>query len=69
MFMIGFVYAEELKDVSMADHTFAQLIEKYPDSEMARTARWMQENLHEPLPKFDDLDDLNQQINNEKKSD
>ena len=69
LFMIGFVYAEELKDASMADHTFAALIEKYPDSEMARTARWMQENLHEPLPKFDDLDDLNKQINDKKKSD
>ena len=73
LFMIGFVYAEELKDASMADHTFARLIEKYPDSEMARTARWMQENLHEPLPKFDDLEDLNKQIsdkkNDEKKSD
>lgn len=66
MFMIGFVYAEELKDAAMADRTFAALIEKYPDSEMANTARWMMDNLHEPLPQFEDLDDLNKQI--EKKS-
>jgi peptidyl-prolyl cis-trans isomerase C len=69
LFMIGFVYAEELKDAAMADHTFAQLLEKYPESEMARTARWMQENLHEPLPKFEDLDDLNRQIDQKKKGD
>lgn len=67
MFMIGFVYAEELKDVAMADKTFSGLIEKYPDTELAQTARWMLDNMDKPLPKFEDLDDLNKQI--EKKSD
>lgn len=67
MFMIGFVYAEELKDFSMADQTFNTLIAKYPESEMAQTARWMLDNLEKPLPKFEDLDDLNRQI--EDKSD
>lgn len=62
MFMIGFVYAEELKDRIMADRTFTSLMEKYPESEMAKTARWMIDNLDEPLPKFQDLDDLNKQI-------
>ncbi len=62
MFMIGFVYAEELKDYLTADRTFNQLIEKYPESEMAQTARWMLDNLEKPLPKFEDLDDLNRQI-------
>ena len=62
MFMIGFVYAEELKDFTMADRTFTDLITKYPESEMAQTARWMLDNLEKPLPKFEDLDDLNRQI-------
>ncbi len=62
MFMIGFVYAEELKDYLTADRTFNQLITKYPESEMAQTARWMLDNLEKPLPKFEDLDDLNRQI-------
>ncbi len=62
MFMIGFVYAEELKDFTMADRTFTELITKYPESEMAQTARWMLDNLEKPLPKFEDLDDLNRQI-------
>ena len=65
-FMIGFVYAEEIKDIVMADRAFTAVIEKYPDSQMAQTARWMLDNLDKPLPKFEDLDDLNQQI--EKKS-
>jgi peptidyl-prolyl cis-trans isomerase C len=68
MFMIGFVYAEEIKDRVMADHTFTALIEKYPESEMAKTARWMIDNLDEPLPKFQDLDDLNKQIDKKKGS-
>jgi EpsD family peptidyl-prolyl cis-trans isomerase len=67
MFMVGFVYAEELKDVLMADRSFSALIEKYPDSEMAKTARWMQDNLQEPLPAFEDLDDLNKKIEEKQK--
>jgi len=68
MFMVGFVYAEEIKDRVMADHTFTELIEKYPESEMAKTARWMIDNLDEPMPKFQDLDDLNKQIDKKKGS-
>ncbi len=66
MFMIGFVYAEELKDFTMADRTFNDLITQYPESEMAQTARWMLDNLEKPLPKFEDLDDLNRQIDKQK---
>ncbi len=67
MFMVGFVYAEELKDILMADRSFSALIEKYPDSEMAKTARWMQDNLQEPLPAFEDLNDLNKKIEEKQK--
>jgi outer membrane protein assembly factor BamD (BamD/ComL family) len=67
MFMVGFVYAEEIKDRVMADRTFTELMAKYPESEMAKTARWMIDNLDEPMPKFQDLDDLNKQIDNKKK--
>jgi len=67
MFMIGFVYNEEMKDRVMADRTFTALIEKYPDAEVAKTARWMLDNLDEPMPKFHDIDDLNKQIDQKKK--
>ena len=62
MFMIGFVYAEELQDLVRAEKTFSDLILTYPESQMAESAKWMKENLEKPLPKFEDLDDLNRQI-------
>ena len=62
LFMIGFVYAEEVKDYVMAGRSFDEVISKYPESDMAQTAKWMLDNLSEPLPKFEDLDDLNRQI-------
>ena len=62
MFMIGFVYAEELQDMVRAEKTFSDLILNYPESQMAESAKWMKENLEKPLPKFEDLDDLNRQI-------
>jgi EpsD family peptidyl-prolyl cis-trans isomerase len=62
MFMIGFVYAEELQDMVRAEKTFSDLILTYPESQMAESAKWMKENLEKPLPKFEDLDDLNRQI-------
>jgi peptidyl-prolyl cis-trans isomerase C len=65
LFMIGFVYAEEMKDYVMADRTFNKLIQSYPESEIADTARWMLQNLDKPLPKFEDLDDLNRQIDDQ----
>jgi hypothetical protein len=62
MFMIGFIYAEELKDMVTAERTFSDLVTRYPESEMAPTAKWMTQNLDQPLPRFEDLDDLNRQI-------
>jgi peptidyl-prolyl cis-trans isomerase C len=62
LFMIGFVYAEEEGDKVMADHTFNDLLRRYPDSDVAESARWMLANMDKPLPKFQDLDELNQKI-------
>ena len=66
LFMIGFVYAEELKDLVQADRTLLRVINEYPDAEVAKTARWMRKNMNEPLPKFEDLDELNDQIEEKK---
>ncbi len=62
LFMQGFVYAEELKDQFMAEKTFEQVVLKYPGTDVARSAKWMKDNLGKPMPSFEDLDDLNQQI-------
>ena len=62
LFMIGFVYAEELRDIVEADRAFNDVITTYPDSKIARTAEWMLQNLNEPMPEFETLDELNKQI-------
>ncbi len=62
MFMIGFVYSEELKDRVNAQREFARVLDSYPESEIANTARWMLENMGMPIPDFDDLKDLDEKI-------
>lgn len=68
MFMVGFVYAEEMRDFAMADRTFNAMIKKYPDSDMVKTAKWMIDNMSKPMPKLKDLDQLNKQMEKNQKS-
>jgi peptidyl-prolyl cis-trans isomerase C len=65
LFMIGFVYAEELKSMPDADRALTRVINEYPNSEIAATAEWMLKNLDKPLPEFEDLDELNEKIGKE----
>jgi len=58
LFMIGFVYAEELRDLVQARRVFEELLQKYPDSEVAESARWMIDNLDKPHPKFESVDQM-----------
>ncbi len=53
LFMIGFICAEELKDVEKARATFEELIKKYPGSDIIESAKWMIENHSKPIPEFD----------------
>lgn len=62
LFMIGFVYAEELKSVPDASRAFARVTNEYPNSEVAKTAGWMLKNIDKPLPEFEDLQDLQKKI-------
>jgi len=62
LFMIGFVYAEEVMDLVQARRTFDELLEKYPDSEVAASAKWMIENLEKPHPKFESVDHMREQM-------
>ena len=50
-----------------ADRALNRVLTEYPNSKIAATAEWMLKNLDKPLPEFEDLDDLNEQI--EQKSD
>jgi hypothetical protein len=67
LFMIGFVYAEEIQSPTDADRAFNRVINEYPNAEVAKTAEWMLKNLDKPLPEFENLDDLQKQIDKETK--
>jgi parvulin-like peptidyl-prolyl isomerase len=45
LFMIGFIYAEELKDYAKAQDSFNQLMKDYPDCNLAKDAKYMLDNL------------------------
>jgi peptidyl-prolyl cis-trans isomerase C len=62
LFMIGFVYAEEIQDLVQARRVFDELLKKYPDSEVTESARWMIENLEKPHPKFESVEDMKEHM-------
>jgi len=49
-FMIGFTYAEELKDFPAARAAFEDFIRKYPKSDLVSSAHWMLENMEHSVP-------------------
>ena len=48
--MIGFTYAEELKNFTEARKAFQSFIEKYPQSDLVASAKWMIENMEHGVP-------------------
>lgn len=62
LFMIGFTYAEELKDFVQARRTFAELRQKYPESPMLESAKWMEENMETAHPKIESLEGVQQRM-------
>jgi parvulin-like peptidyl-prolyl isomerase len=53
-FMIGFTYAEDLGKYDEARAEFDKFIAKYPQSELANSARWMLQNMDKPAPELKD---------------
>ncbi len=49
-FMIGFTYAEELKDFPAAREAFQSFLTKYPQSDLVASAKWMMENMEHGVP-------------------
>ncbi len=56
MFMIGFNYSEYIKDTVKAREVFEQIVEKYPECDLADDAEWMIENMGKPLEEMDFAD-------------
>lgn len=57
-FTMGFVFSEELHNYAEAEMAFRELLEKYPDSNLAGAARWMIANMggeHPPLRNVEDV--------------
>jgi peptidyl-prolyl cis-trans isomerase C len=50
MFMVGFVHAEELQDISEAERAFTKVLRLYPDSEVAESAEYMLKTMRTPGP-------------------
>ena len=51
--MIGFVYSEELSDYDHAEREFKALVDRYPSSELVKSAKWMMENMRKGTPNFE----------------
>jgi outer membrane protein assembly factor BamD (BamD/ComL family) len=59
LFMVGFVYSEELKNYDEADKAFHELLARYPKSELTASATWMVDHMRsEEAPSFPGADSL-----------
>lgn len=65
LFMIGFVYAEELRDTKRAKQTFDELLREYPDSEVVGSAQWMIDNVDKPHPSFESFESMKEAMEEE----
>ena len=54
-FMIGFIYANEFKDLDKAKDAYEKFLEKYPDHEMAKDAKWELDHLGKDINDIEDL--------------
>jgi len=66
LFMIGFTYAEELRDAVQARRSFDELKRKYPESDMIESADWMIENMQTAHPKMESLETMQQRMQEDK---
>jgi hypothetical protein len=61
-FMIGFLEADERKEFGSARKAFESFLTKYPDHELASSARWMLENMEKANPDPVQLQDLRKRV-------
>ena len=62
LFMIGFTYAEDLKEFVQARRTFDELIKTYPKSTVIESATWMIENMSKPGMQIDSPEDVQRRM-------
>ncbi len=66
LFMVAFTYAEEIGDLSFARRAINELLEKYPESEIAESAKWFKENLGKSAFKYDSVEEMEEEMGKEK---
>jgi peptidyl-prolyl cis-trans isomerase C len=66
LFMIGFTYAEDVKDFVQARRTFDELKKKYPQSPMLDSAQWMMDNMETAHPKIESFEGVQKAVQDDK---
>lgn len=61
-FMVGFTLADELKEYDKARDAFREFLKKYPDHELAASARWMIDNMDKPDADPAEVDQMRRQL-------
>lgn len=61
-FMVGFTLADELKEYDEARDAFREFLKKYPDHELAPSARWMIDNMDKPDADPAEVDEMRRQL-------
>lgn len=56
MFMVGFVYSEEMQDTARAQEAYHEFLRRYPESDLAKDARYMLDALEGLEPPFESTD-------------
>lgn len=54
-FMVGFIYANELKKIDEAKTAYEKFIKDFPEHEMVKDARWEIEHLGQDIQDIEDL--------------
>lgn len=54
-FMIGFIYANEIKDFEKAKEAYQKFVKNYPDHDMAKDAEWEIEHLGRDINEIEEL--------------
>jgi TolA-binding protein len=63
-FMIGFIYANELKDFDKAKDAYQEFLKKFPDHEMAKDAKWEMDHLGKDINDIEDLTETSPEVSN-----
>jgi outer membrane protein assembly factor BamD (BamD/ComL family) len=65
-FMIGFIYANELKDFEKAKIAYEKFLKDFPEHEMAKDARWEIDHLGKDISDIEELTSASSDTTNAK---